>query len=104
MSGLLQQHGNVSGKGLDIINQRSVLKVYSYLNVKVLTYVRGLYSHEVNDNMTFEEKGGKTTLVEWSTYSSMKDRDGMIESGINIGLCDRMNCLSELISSIKKEK
>jgi uncharacterized protein YndB with AHSA1/START domain len=52
------------------------------------------------DSVTFEDRGGLSRLHERSVFSSVEARDAAIASGMEHGITDSMDRLSELIPSI----
>ncbi len=53
--------------------------------------------HVILGIITFEEKGGKTTVTEKSLFESVADRDGMLKSGMEDGGPEVMDRLAELV-------
>lgn len=52
------------------------------------------------ESMTFEDLGdGRTRLRGWSTYPSVEARDGMVESGMEIGLREGFERLDSILAA-----
>ena len=52
------------------------------------------------ESMTFEDLGdGRTRLRGWSTYPSVEARDGMVESGMEIGLREGYERLDAILDA-----
>ena len=52
------------------------------------------------ESMTFEDLGdGRTRLRGWSTYPSVEARDGMVESGMEIGLREGYDRLDGILAA-----
>jgi uncharacterized protein YndB with AHSA1/START domain len=52
------------------------------------------------ESMTFEDLGdGRTRLRGWSTYPSVEARDGMVESGMEIGLREGYERLDSILAA-----
>ena len=52
------------------------------------------------ESMTFEDLGdGRTRLRGWSTYPSVEARDGMVESGMEIGLREGYERLDSVLAA-----
>ncbi|HEU0181579.1 SRPBCC family protein [Agromyces sp. NPDC004153] len=52
------------------------------------------------ESMTFEDLGdGRTRLRGWSTYPSVEARDGMVESGMEIGLREGFERLDAILAA-----
>jgi hypothetical protein len=54
--------------------------------------------------MTFEERDGKTILRGNSVFQSVADRDGMIESGMEIGINEGYEKLDELLATMTAQR
>jgi uncharacterized protein YndB with AHSA1/START domain len=61
----------------------------------------GAAGHVSLETGTFEEHGGKTTFRGKSVFQSAEDRDAMINSGMEQGLTETMNRLTELLEDMQ---
>ncbi len=60
--------------------------------------------HVALETMKLEElPGGRTRLTTQSVFQSLADRDGMLQSGMESGLNDTHDRLSELLEQLKKQ-
>lgn len=59
----------------------------------------GMPGHVVLETVTFEEVKRGTKLTERSVFQSVKDRDGMVKSGMEEGARESMERLEELITN-----
>lgn len=58
--------------------------------------------HVILETKRFEKlPGGKTKLTMQSVFQSIKDRDGMVSSGMESGLRDSMERFEEILTGIK---
>lgn len=57
----------------------------------------GMPGHVTLDSLTFEDLGGRTRLHGQSTFQSLEDRDGMVASGMEIGMTEGYDRLEALI-------
>ena len=56
--------------------------------------------HVFLNTITFEEHGGQTTLRQNSVFQSVEDRDSYVRSGMEEGVHDSMDRLTELITTL----
>ncbi len=56
--------------------------------------------HVVTDSTTFEEEDGKTTVTVLSLFATVEDRDGMINSGMEVGANESWDRLEELLATL----
>jgi uncharacterized protein YndB with AHSA1/START domain len=62
-----------------------------------------LPGHILLDTVTFKDLGdGKTLLTDQSVFQSVRDRDGMIQGGMESAARDSMDRLTELIKNVPK--
>jgi uncharacterized protein YndB with AHSA1/START domain len=61
----------------------------------------GVPGHVALETATFEDLGGRTRLRIESVYQSVADRDGMVESGMEVGINDGYARLDELLSRLR---
>jgi uncharacterized protein YndB with AHSA1/START domain len=54
------------------------------------------------ESLVFEERDGKTILRNHSVYQSVADRDGMIESGMEVGMNEGFERLEELLAKLRQ--
>ena len=64
----------------------------------------GMPGHVILEAITFEEKDGKTLMTDTSTFQTIEDRDGMLESGMEEGSNDSWRRLEELLATMTPEK
>ncbi len=62
----------------------------------------GMPGHVVVDTATFDEVDGKTTLTVTSLFSSVEDRDGMLDSGMEAGANESWDRLAELLARLNE--
>jgi uncharacterized protein YndB with AHSA1/START domain len=60
----------------------------------------GYPGHVQMDTARFEEVGGRTVLHIQSVFQSVADRDGMVSSGMEVGLREGFEKLDELLTRI----
>lgn len=60
----------------------------------------GWPGHVSLESITFEDRGGKTVIHNHSTYQSVADRDGMIESGMEEGMNEGFDRLDEVLAKL----
>ena len=78
-------------------------KYYEIMPPERLVYTdgfEGLPGHEAIVTTTFEEQGGKTTVISHSLYQSAEDRDGHIHSGMEDGLKDSYARLDKYLATL----
>jgi uncharacterized protein YndB with AHSA1/START domain len=63
----------------------------------------GMPGHIVVETLTFEEHDGKTTLSSTSLFTSVEDRDGMLESGMESGAVESWDRLAELLERLREQ-
>jgi len=64
-----------------------------------------LAGHISTDTITFEEQpGGKTKITARTTFTSLEDLDGMIQSGMESGATESWDQLEELLAVVRMEK
>jgi uncharacterized protein YndB with AHSA1/START domain len=61
----------------------------------------GMPGHVSVDTVTFEEHDGVTTLTATSTFSSIEDRDGMLNSGMAEGAGETWDRLAEYLEALR---
>jgi uncharacterized protein YndB with AHSA1/START domain len=62
----------------------------------------GMPGHVVTDTLTLDERDGKTVLTARSLFTSIEDRDGMLQSGMESGAHEMMDRLAELLAELQK--
>ena len=50
--------------------------------------------------VTFEERGGRTLLRQTTVYQSLEDRDSYVDAGMDVGVYESMERLSELLGRL----
>jgi uncharacterized protein YndB with AHSA1/START domain len=60
----------------------------------------GMPGHILVETVTFEEHDGKTTVSSTSVFTSVEDRDGMLESGMESGAIESWDRLEELLGQL----
>ena len=61
----------------------------------------GMPGHVLIETVTFEEHEGKTKLTARALFQTVKDRDGMLNSGMEHGAAESMDRLAELLERRK---
>lgn len=68
----------------------------------VMTFeYEGEPGHVSLQTITLEDVGGKTLLREHTVFQSVADRDGMAQAGMEIGINDSMERLTELVEKMR---
>ncbi len=57
-------------------------------------------SHISVERITFDERGVKTTITCKISFSTIEDRDGMLQSGMESGLNESMDRLARLVAKL----
>ena len=57
----------------------------------------GLPGHVSTEQVTFDEKNGRTTMTNTVRFDSKEDRDGMLRSGMDRGAAETMDRLEALL-------
>jgi uncharacterized protein YndB with AHSA1/START domain len=60
----------------------------------------GIPSHVLLETVTFKEKDGKTEMVDTLVFQSVKDRDGMLQTGMEEGSSESMERFTELLAKV----
>ncbi len=64
----------------------------------VMTFeFEGMPGHVSVETATFEEKAGKTTMTVITSFDSVEDRDGMLNSGMESGMAESHDRLDEVL-------
>jgi uncharacterized protein YndB with AHSA1/START domain len=61
----------------------------------------GMPGHVTLDTMTMEERDGRTLVRTVSSFQSIEDRDGMVASGMEHGVHDSHERLTELLAEMQ---
>jgi uncharacterized protein YndB with AHSA1/START domain len=61
----------------------------------------GLPGHVALETLTMEERDGRTLVRTVSSFQSVEDRDGMVESGMEHGVLDSHERLTELLVTLR---
>jgi uncharacterized protein YndB with AHSA1/START domain len=56
--------------------------------------------HVTVETSTFEEHDGKTTVTAVSVFDNVEDRDGMLNSGMEVGATETYDRLEELLATL----
>ncbi len=64
----------------------------------------GMPDHVSVNTAMFEEKGGRTKVVERTVFQSVDDRDTMLREGMEEGLFESMDRLARLVTGAKTER
>ena len=62
----------------------------------------GMPGHVLLETLTFEERDGRTTLIDRSAFTSVEDRDGMMEAGMESGANESMERLAALLQRMRQ--
>lgn len=60
----------------------------------------GMLGHISVDTMTLDERDRKTTLTTTSVFTSVEDRDGMLQSGMEKGVSETYDRLEEFVQTL----
>jgi uncharacterized protein YndB with AHSA1/START domain len=58
--------------------------------------------HVLLETLRFEERDGKTLIIDSAVYQSVADRDGMIQSGMEQGAAESWDSLEALLANMIK--
>lgn len=61
----------------------------------------GMPGHILEETITFEEHGGKTTLTARDVFHSLEDLNGMVAAGMEGGVIESYERLAELLQSLQ---
>ncbi|MGE5262954.1 MAG: SRPBCC family protein [Acidobacteriota bacterium] len=64
----------------------------------------GTPGHVLLETVTFEEQNGQTKVTDQSIFQSVKDRDGMLQSGMEQGAAESEDRLAALLAAPAKTK
>ena len=68
----------------------------------VSTFIfEGMPDKVVVDSATFDEHDGKTTVTVISSFASVEDRNGMLQSGMESGAAESWDRLAELLATLR---
>lgn len=62
----------------------------------------GLPGHVGLETITFEERDGKTTMLDLGVFQSVADRDGMLASGMEGGAAETWDRFEELLATMQQ--
>jgi uncharacterized protein YndB with AHSA1/START domain len=79
------------GEYLDIVPPERLVYTFEW---------EGLPGHILTETVTIEERNGKTFMTDRSVFDSAEDRDGMLQSGMEVGANESMDRLAELLEKI----
>jgi hypothetical protein len=57
--------------------------------------------HVVLETAVFEDLGGRTQVVNQSIFQSIEARDGMVDSGMEIGVNEGYERMNELMAALQ---
>ena len=63
----------------------------------------GMPGHVLLETVTFEEFDGKTKAIDTSIFQSIEDRDGMIETGMEVGITESYERSVELLKELQNK-
>ena len=58
--------------------------------------------HVLLETVTFEDRGGKTKVTATALFDAVKDRDGMLNTGMEKGAAESWERLAELLQTLTK--
>jgi uncharacterized protein YndB with AHSA1/START domain len=62
----------------------------------------GMPGHVSLEMATFEEHDGKTTVTALAVFQTVADREGMLQSGMEVGVAETTDRLVELLQKLKR--
>ena len=78
----------------DVVAPERIVQTFEY---------EGMPGHVVLETAVFEDLGGGKTRVETqSIFQSIEDRDGMVASGMEVGINDGYDRMNELMAVLQK--
>jgi uncharacterized protein YndB with AHSA1/START domain len=86
------EHG-FRGKFREIVRPERIVWTFEY---------EGMPGHVSVDTLTLEEQDGKTVLTANSVFSSVEDRDGMLQSGMESGAAETWDRLAEYLEELRQ--
>lgn len=63
----------------------------------------GAPGHVILDTITLEDLDGRTKVTTQSVFQSLAAREGMIQSGMEVGIREGMERMSELFAEVRQE-
>jgi len=75
----------------DVVAPERIVRTFEY---------EGVPGHVSLETATFESLGGKTRMAVQSVFQSVKDRDGMVQSGMQEGASESYDRLAELLTKL----
>lgn len=78
------------GEYLEVVPPEKIVNTFEF---------EGKPGHVITETTTFEEQGSKTKLTITSLFQTKKDRQDMINAGMEYGGTDSMELLDELLST-----
>jgi uncharacterized protein YndB with AHSA1/START domain len=84
-----EEHG-FRGEYREIVPPERIVWTFEY---------EGMPGHISVETMTLTEHGGKTTLTAVSRFDSVEDRDGMLQSGMEVGANETWDRLAEYLEA-----
>ena len=78
----------------DVVAPERIVQTFEY---------EGMPGHVTLETAVFEDLGGgKTRVAAQSVFQSVEDRDGMVASGMEVGINDGYDRMNELLASLQK--
>ena len=78
----------------DVVAPERIVQTFEY---------EGMPGHVTLETAVFEDLGGgKTRVPAHSVFQSVEDRDGMVASGMEVGINDGYDRMNELLASLQK--
>lgn len=78
----------------DVVAPELIVQTFEY---------EGMPGHVVLETAVFEDLGGgKTRVATQSVFQSIEDRDGMVASGMEVGINDGYDRMNELMAMLQK--
>jgi uncharacterized protein YndB with AHSA1/START domain len=81
------------GEIREIVPEERVVQTFEF---------EGMPGHIAVETLTLEEKDGKTTVTNTSSFSSKEDRDGMLSSGMETGANASYDALAALLAELQR--
>jgi uncharacterized protein YndB with AHSA1/START domain len=80
------------GEIREIVPQQLIVQTFEF---------EGMPGHIAVERLTFEEKDGTTVLTTTSTFANREDRDGMVQSGMEVGANDSYRALDAYLKTLR---
>lgn len=76
----------------DLTSPQRIVQTFEY---------EGAPGHVILDTLTLEDLGGRTKVTTQSIFQSLEARDGMLQSGMEIGAREGMERMNELLATFQ---